>query len=225
MSYLVYEGPSMLDGQPIVCLATGIDQPSRNGKTGPMVQTYILRQDVPPLEAVKTGADKSICGDCKLRGNNGKDRVCYVTLFRDPTNVYSSARKPLPKTALNNRGVRLGAYGDPAALPTSVIRRLVKKSAVHTGYTHQWLTCDQDLKNYVMASCDSPEDRESAKSLGWQTFRVKHPEEQMLPGETLCPASEEAGKQMNCLACGKCRGVGSVDVVINVHGIGKRNFK
>jgi len=64
-SGIIYKGPSLLDGKPIVVIATFSN---RNTKTGAVVQTYILRSDINPLEASKTGEDFSICGDCTMRG-------------------------------------------------------------------------------------------------------------------------------------------------------------
>jgi hypothetical protein len=62
---IIYKGPSLLDGAPIVAIAT---YSNRNTKTGKVVQTYILRSDINPREASKTGADFSICGNCPMRG-------------------------------------------------------------------------------------------------------------------------------------------------------------
>ena len=62
---IIYKGPSLIDGKPIVVIATFTN---RNTKTGQVVQTYILREDINPLEASKTGADYSICGNCPMRG-------------------------------------------------------------------------------------------------------------------------------------------------------------
>ena len=67
---IIYKGPSLLDGKPIVAIATYSD---RNTKTGKVLQTYIIRSDISPLEASKTGEDFSICGDCKLRGTPTTD--------------------------------------------------------------------------------------------------------------------------------------------------------
>ena len=64
-SAIIYNGLSLLDGKPIVVIAT---YSNRNTKTGHVVQTYILREDINPLEASKTGEDYSICGDCPMRG-------------------------------------------------------------------------------------------------------------------------------------------------------------
>ena len=49
--YVLHEGPSPFDGQPIVSIAT---LHSSNRNTGDMVQTWILPRDLHPLDAVKT---------------------------------------------------------------------------------------------------------------------------------------------------------------------------
>jgi hypothetical protein len=58
----VWEGPSELDGAPIMLLLTGLAKSSKNAKTGDLLQTWILRSDVAPHVAVKTGQDSSVCG-------------------------------------------------------------------------------------------------------------------------------------------------------------------
>lgn len=226
MAYILYDGPSMLDGKPIVAILTGIKRPSSNVKTGPMAQVWILRKDINPIEAVKTGEDFSVCGSCPLRGINGKQRLCYVTIHQAPNQVFKQIpkAKPYKKGLLRNRPVRLGAYGDMAAVPTEVTEMIAKEALFTTGYTHQWQSCDQELQKYLMASCESPYSREQAKAAGWATFRVKSPEKGRLHGETLCPASDEAGKKLQCFTCAKCSGNQAKDVVINVHGTGKRHF-
>ena len=70
--YVLHEGPSPFDGQPIVSIAT---LHSSNRKTGDMVQTWILPRDLHPLDAVKTGQDSCICGNCPHRGS-GTKRTC-----------------------------------------------------------------------------------------------------------------------------------------------------
>lgn len=64
---VLYEGPSAIDGSPIVAIVTGFKDPSKNDKTGTMLQVWILRADVEPHEAQKTGADSAVCGDCPMR--------------------------------------------------------------------------------------------------------------------------------------------------------------
>ena len=57
---IVWEGDSLLTGDPIVVVATW---DSKNPKTGDMVQMYILLADVEPHIAVKSGADAAVCGN------------------------------------------------------------------------------------------------------------------------------------------------------------------
>ena len=52
---VLYNGASVLDGEPVVCIATFN---SNNEKTGDMIQTRIIRSDMSPLEASKTFNDK-----------------------------------------------------------------------------------------------------------------------------------------------------------------------
>jgi hypothetical protein len=72
-----WRGPSLVDGSPVVLLLSGLSSDSTNPKTGPMAQSWILRADMPPHVAVKTGADEAVCGKCPLRpalamGDGGK---------------------------------------------------------------------------------------------------------------------------------------------------------
>ncbi len=68
--FVLYDGPSLIDGAPILAIVTGTSKASVSGnvKTGPMLQTWILRKDVSPQAAVDQGLDGSICGDCMHRG-------------------------------------------------------------------------------------------------------------------------------------------------------------
>jgi hypothetical protein len=187
--FIFYRGPSMLDGSPIIAVATGTARGSRNGKTGSEVQTWILRDDVSPVEAVKLGLDVSICGDCVHRGDGtGGARSCYVTVFQAPLVVWKTAQKGgyptvTPEAAgetLAGKVLRLGSYGDPAAVPVHVWQALVANVSGHTGYTHQWRTSDA-LRDLCMASCDSSFEQELASAQGWRTFRVRTASEQLAP--------------------------------------------
>tara|TARA_Y100000310_G_scaffold70704_1_gene66454 strand:+ start:7449 stop:8192 length:744 start_codon:yes stop_codon:yes gene_type:complete len=66
-----WRGPSPVDGTPIVLILTGLSplasKQSTNRKTGAMVQSYILRQDMAPIVAVMSAMDRAVCGDCPLR--------------------------------------------------------------------------------------------------------------------------------------------------------------
>lgn len=165
------------------------------------------------------GDDRSICGDCPLRTQmkNGKqERLCYVTPFQAPRAVYTSfhnrkypylaSLKEITEVHAGHR-VRLGAYGDPAALPFEIVKATVRKAANFTGYTHQWKECDRRLRRYLMASVDTPEQLAEATAMGWRTFRVRlSPNDPLRPGEITCPAAPEAGHRTTCALCTLCNG-------------------
>ena len=75
--FIIYKGPSKLDNKPIVVVAI---PKSGNSKTDSMLQTFIMRSDVPPLDALKSGDDYSVCGDCLARPSN--QGWCYVSVAR-----------------------------------------------------------------------------------------------------------------------------------------------
>lgn len=219
MAHLLWQGPSMLDGAPIVLLAT---DSSVNQKTGPLGQTYILRADMHPQQAVTTDADSSICGSCRFRGQQGKGRTCYVNLRRGPFAIWNSFAagnaKPMdPRKFGKGKAIRVGTYGDPASIGFEVWEALLSKSTGHTGYTHQWRTCDQRFKTIIQASCDHPGDYLEAKALGWYTYRAKLPEEGRTPGERPCPAGGENKGKVTCADCLGCNGQRR-DFSIDAHG-------
>lgn len=228
--FIFYRGPSQIDGNPIIAIATGIKSKSTNAKTGGMVQTYILRADMPPQAAIDSGADVSICGDCPHR--NGPDgRTCYVTIFHGPRAVYSAFTRGLYpevgpgqiKTACARRGIRFGTYGDPAAVPLKAWQPLVETAAYWTGYTHQWKTADPEYARFCMASVDSESERAAAVAQGWRTFRIRAAGQPTLPREVNCPASKEMGKILQCHECRACNGTATGrrgTIVIAVHGTG-----
>jgi len=231
---VLFEGKSKIDGSPIVVIATGIKSASSNAKTGDLVQTWILRADMTPQQAVDSGADESICGTCPHRGEvvNGKNvnRSCYVTIFQAPRNIYHTWKRgkyanykgAKGRALLADRNVRLGAYGDPGAVPFHIWKNLLADANTGTGYTHQWKEADPRFAKYCMASADNLEEGEQARAKGYRTFRVGSPAEKMVKGkEFLCPASKEAGVKTNCAACLACGGMSSknkASVFIPVHG-------
>jgi len=241
-SVVVYDGPSALDGTRIVAILTGGGQSlSRNEKTGPLAQLWVMRADVAPHVAVRDGRDASVCGDCVHRPANGGK--CYVRVDQGPRSAWQAwadgkvpyltplaagAALALAVKVGRIGGLRLGAYGDPAALPLSVARdlsgpvRAVK--GVTTGYTHQWRTTDTAWSGLVMASADSADDQVAARAMGYRSFRVVTPDAPdagKVKGAS-CPASAESGKAKTCATCGLCNGAtvaGRVggDVRINLH--------
>jgi hypothetical protein len=234
-SAIIYKGPSMIDGAPIVVIATGLGKASGNTKTGALVQTWIIREDISPTDAIHTGADGSICGACPHRGViiDGKNtgRSCYVTVFQAPLSVfkaykagrYAELDTGQARIALAGKRVRLGAYGDPAAVPFHVWQSILPDVDAMTGYTHQWrlVSTPPEFAQFVMASCDTDQDRSDAKAMGYRTFRVRVASDALGPREVICPASQEAGYKTTCAACVACGGHGSkakADIAIIAHG-------
>ncbi len=83
---IIFEGPSLINGRPIVVIAT----PDSNPKTDKMLYTWILDAETPPeIAAFYKDVDESICGGCKFRAQPKLDagdmrpastRMCYVRL-------------------------------------------------------------------------------------------------------------------------------------------------
>lgn len=233
---IVYSGPSLIDGSPIVVIVkTG----SKNVKTGDMVQTYILRADMNPLEASKTGADYAICGNCPHRGHATTDpkrkqaekRSCYVNLGQGPLGIwkaFSRGRYPVVTghhaIAELGRGrmVRLGTYGDPAAVPAYIWESLLTYAAGRTGYTHQSGVATAAVRpDLTMISADTLPQAIDAWAAGNRTFRVIKDVAEVIKGkEIICPASKEAGFRTTCNTCGLCAGnsVKAKSIAIVDHG-------
>jgi hypothetical protein len=232
--FILYDGPSLIDDRPIVAIAI---VKSKNDKTGNMVQTYILRSDIAPTLALKSGDDSSVCGRCKHRPIFGGK--CYVNVGHGPLAVFNAYKRGNYPRATDTatlgvgRMVRLGTYGDPYAVPADVWQALISRADGHTGYTHQWLRMRSSdlaamsqaraLRDIVMASVDDPAEHALARQDGWRTFRVRGDDsEPLLPREFVCPASHESGKRLHCAECGACDGAGkhpnAATVTIVVHG-------
>lgn len=207
---ILWEGPSEIDGNPIAAIVTGLKHDSDNAKTGAMLQVWIIRADQTVRDALASGDDVSICGDCPHRAGS-----CYVDTGKAPQGIsraYLAGNYPRADFADFGRLfagalVRFGAYGDPAAVPVKVWGEVAKHAAGWTGYTHQWRTAAADLARYCMASCDSPADFAAAQAAGWRTFRTRLASEPLQAGEIVCPAAEEGGSKTQCARCGLCSGI------------------
>ena len=231
---VLYEGPSRIDGAPIVAIACRITDASNNEKTGAMVQTFIMRRDIAPHIALKTGDDASVCGDCPLRPiRKGKTR-CYVRVYQAPLsvwNAYHRGRYAMPGVDFDaallpelfaGLSFRIGSYGDPAAIPAVVWKTATRNVKNRTGYTHQWRRrIGSGLKNLCMASADNESDVSAATARGWRTFRVRKHDAPTLKTESICPASKEGGNRTQCDRCGLCKGatIAAKNIVIADHGL------
>ena len=236
LGYIAYEGPSLIDGAPIAVIVNKLDG-SDNAKTGAIVQSFIIRSDVAPVEALKTGADASICGDCPhrplLAKTNGQ-APCYVNVGRSVRSVYEAYKRgrytradaATIAKALAGKIVRLGTYGDPAAAPVTMWAKITRYAAGRRGYTHQWDRPEFDAAAWaplVMASADTIDEAAKANLLGMRVFRVSMGLD-VQPGEASCPASAEAGKRSTCAKCMLCSGttIQARDIVIADHAAGHR---
>lgn len=227
---IFYHGPSLINGEPIVGIVTGLAHGSANAKTGPMAQAWILHANRDPSEAVKSGADSAICGDCSHRSPRGNiGRSCYVIWWLGPMNVYKAFKAGHYTTAsqfdlddyMLGHHVRLGAYGDPAAIPYAVWLNVIRCASGWIGYTQRWRACDPMFARILMASVQSDTEAEEAHRHGWRTFRVRPINGNVRADETICPASEEGGHSTTCEHCQLCQGASKQarSVVIQVHGL------
>jgi hypothetical protein len=221
---ILYDGPSLFDGKPVVL----VTRPGHNEKIGEMLATWILVKDEPPHVAAFDGADSSICGDCKFRANT-KGRACYVRTHLEPRTVWEAWQRGKyaagsPRDAGRGQVIRIGSYGDPAAVPAEIWEEMVSEARRWTAYTHAWRTCDPRLRRICMASVDTPAERDEARGMGWRTYHVVPRGTTYKPvNEILCPASKEAGRKTTCAKCRLCMGYGiacTKDIWIPAHGPG-----
>lgn len=221
---IIWEGLSPIDNAPIVLIATGLgSSKSSNPKTGHMVQTWILRQDIKPNEGHKNGSNRSVCGNCPHAGYNNNS--CYVKWFQAPLAVWKCYKRGGYKHLSNEDlslfdgvALRLGSAGDPSMIPLEVWQKLLTNVRSHTGYTHQWREAwGQAYKGICQASCDGMRDYIEASSHGWKCFSVKHKDTKAPKGSINCPASIEQGQRTTCSDCSLCDGNTS-NIFINAHG-------
>ena len=223
---IIFQGLSQIDNEPIVAILTGFNSKTRNRKTGKIPQVWILRSDMHPIDALRLGADYSICGGCIHRpielGDNALrkwSRTCYVNVM-SLNSIYKAYSKNKYRHAnlselaeqLSGRKVRIGAYGDPASVPIEVWDTLLAHCQ-STGYTHQWKTCDERYSQYCMASCDNQIEVIQSIAKGYRTFFVQNVVQldkatRKVQGVKLawCPASNELGKKTTCESCMACTG-------------------
>lgn len=235
--YEIWRGPSEIDGAVVVVVAT---VRSLNRKTGAMIQTWILRADESPTAAVRSGADAAICGSCRHRGDRrrGKARTCYVNVGQAPLAVWRTwqrGRYPVASLAdvlaAHPIPLRIGAYGDPGAVPTSVWA--AAHGVPRTGYTHRWRE-RPDLRTLAMASCDSVAEAAEAAAQGWRAFLVQ-------PHDALAFPSIVGGRRIvpcvsvthgtPCASCRLCDGAHDGEqrsraphIAIAAHGAAARQF-
>jgi len=162
----------------------------------------------------------------RLRGDLSLnvERVCYVRLEQAPSGIfkaykagrYELATAPEAVELVRGRALRVGAYGDSAALPVGVVRPLAVVADVVTNYSHAagYAPARADrLGSFTMASADSIEQARQYQARGLRTFRVSPSFElsggvrrvlDIQPGEAQCPKTID--KSVQCVGCGLCDG-------------------
>ncbi len=217
---ILYRGPSLLDGSPIVVIAT---YHSGNVKTGDAIQTFILVADMSPRDACDTGLDAGICGDCKHRGivvdYRNVLRSCYVIIHHAPRAAWAKFARGTYRDLHNDRGriadaaagrkVRIGSYGDPAAVPRWVWVALTSRARSWFGYTHQW-RLGFALADLCMASTETDADDREAMAMGYRVYRMSDPDAPPVAaaGAVQCPATRPDSR-VQCVDCGACGGTSS----------------
>lgn len=213
---VAHRGPSQIDGRPVRAIAYCLEKGSLNRKTGPMAQILICRDDMQPYDAIRTGADISVCGNCPLRPANSGG--CYVNLGAYFPRVFETSND-LPADlagacqAIRDSGLplRIGSWGDPTAVPLEVITALTDaargsgKKPRHTAYTSGWRD-HPEYQDIAMASVMNEKEQAEAEGLGFRTFRLLVPESSPLPGEIACPAGADKEHEITCSACLLCSG-------------------
>lgn len=237
-----FTSTSPVDGAPLVTILT---RGSVNPKTGDVIQSWILREDIPPRVALEDGRDVSICGSCVQRPFLGGR--CYVRLHEGVINVWNAYHRGAYRSTLisstdrirawaGGRPLRLGSYGDPAMVPIQTWWMLIHAigGRLWTGFSHCWREpWAQEHRALCMASVESPEEAAQAQAAGWRTFRTAlYDGGPVARNELWCPASSKMGKRLTCRRCAACHGnphnrdaskVGSI--VIIEHGPRSREFR
>jgi hypothetical protein len=196
-------------------VASRINAPSKNGKTGDMIQVSIMRADCAPMDAWKAGADGAVCPDAcvhrsKARGGNG---TCYVnkarlgSTWRAARRLVDAGKVGTPVGLFTGAKVRLGMEGDPSAVPFHVWQTVLIGAKRHTGYTADWRRLPAEWSALFMASCASPADVADALAVGWRPFTASASSADdtayAAAGLKVC-ASDAVG--LSCERCGGCDG-------------------
>ena len=172
-------------------LLTGLHYPSRNRKTGPMLQVWVLPLNESPINPKSF---PTVCGKCPIK------KGCYVVRSQAPTTLFRTYGErpvePIPDQL--HLGVRLTAYGDPFFIPHEIQEELVRKSPFAIGYTHMWRDLGAKKYPWLSASVHSVEEKAEANEKGWRTFRTQQQIE-LTDDETWCPYPERT-----CITCRKC---------------------
>lgn len=222
---VTYRGPSVFDPTSIIFSALTVG--SDNAKTGNMPQQYIFRQDRKPTVAIKSGLDFALCGCCAARSFDLGG--CYVHGYQQRLDGYWKAWRDRPVATdeqilhtIGYRPVRLGAYGDTAAMPPDDVLRLVRLARGRvTNYTHGHLTLGwaavEWMRHFTMLSVESEDEAREAWRRGWRTYRVTPKGGRTVKGHEIpCPFPPE--QCYGCLLCDGAKNLMKKSITVEVHG-------
>ena len=202
MSYTLCRGASAIDGGPVRHVVVLV---SSNDKLGKMPNVGHFVDGMTPVEARRTGADASIgCASCGIRAN------CYVQWWRAARKAEGAhgALSGRVLAAFVREMKRWGSEGDPVSMSYDEFIRYATPDDI--GYTHRWAVCDQRWRSHLMASCDSTEEAELARSMGWRVYLTIYPGDPIPAGAVQCPFErmKDRGHRapIQCLHCGWCNG-------------------
>ncbi|MBF86295.1 MAG: hypothetical protein CL489_17715 [Acidobacteria bacterium] len=217
---LLHKGVSQYTGNPINVFLT---ESSTNTKTGNIPQVNFL-PEVKPTDALKTGQDADVCGNCPLRpflfNPETHDAPCYVLCGFAPNAIHRAKNKPLNDYSKLYDVIRIGAYGDGASCEKQALIKIVKLAKKVLNYTHAWsIKKFNFLKAFSMASVHSIEEKIKANSLGFRTFRtIKFACSKLEANEIVCPNFVD--NSIQCKTCKLCCGnqiKAKIDIVIPSH--------
>ena len=96
--YVIYEGRNQ-HGE-FACICTGLINTSKNIKTGPMVQIFMIAAKVHPVTAIQTGENSIVCWKCKHKPATAAEKAkgikggaCYVDVAKSVAQVYKAYKK------------------------------------------------------------------------------------------------------------------------------------
>ena len=199
---LVYRGPSTMPGLSKKTPVIGaVSFYCSNLKVGDEFQTWHFNAKVHPIEARRGHtSDACVCGEganaCPFVAAPGDTVGACYPAGRTLNGIWSSIQRgnypELAELAAELRlpveatlavvgsvpdGVRLGAYGDPVAMPAAIAQHLTRSAQERQGFTHQWRQVSRSAwPRLVMASCELPEQVGQAAALGWRTYTAFPPE-------------------------------------------------
>lgn len=220
-SRILYHGPAAKPYRGTISVV--LFRSSSNPKTGDCLAIAILPgEGVDAVRDRSLGLDRPACGTCPLRSiMSGGKGGCYVSsvalmgyagaarsAWDRPVGIPADLSNTWPSRGGSPLPLRLGAYGDPAAIPPDVVGELIgagdAAGAWTWGYTHGWRHSGaQHLRDVCMASVESEAGHRQAVTLGWRVYRIVTGSDAIgATGLVEC----ESAIGTACTDCGQCRG-------------------